>query len=102
MCEHIRTEIVASPLLSEMIRQGKLKVLALYPDEDLTAWRAHAPQMPSTWINAYDAGTYISKEGIYDLKAIPSMYLLDRDKRVLAKDAFEVGYIEWLLGQQQK
>lgn len=91
MCERIRAEIVASPLLSEMIRAGRLEVLALYPDEDLTAWRAHAPQVPSSWINAYDAGARISKEELYDLKAIPSMYLLDRDKRVLAKDAFEVG-----------
>ena len=100
MCERIRAEIVASPLLSEMIRAGRLEVLALYPDEDLTAWRAHAPQVPSSWINAYDAGARISKEELYDLKAIPSMYLLDRDKRVLAKDAFEVGYIEWLLDRQ--
>ena len=100
MCERIRAEIVASPLLSEMIRAGRLEVLALYPDEDLTAWRAHAPQVPSLWINAYDAGARISKEEFYDLKAIPSMYLLDRDKRVLAKDAFEVGYIEWLLDRQ--
>lgn len=100
MCERIRAEIVASPLLSEMIRAGRLEVLALYPDEDLTAWRAHAPQVPSLWINAYDAGARISKEELYDLKAIPSMYLLDRDKRVLAKDAFEVGYIEWLLDRQ--
>ena len=52
------------------------------------------------WIIAYDAGARISKEELYDLKAIPSMYLLDRDKRVLAKDAFEVGYIEWLLDRQ--
>ena len=56
--------------------------------------------VPSSWINAYDAGARISKEELYDLKAIPSMYLLDRDKRVLAKDAFEVGYIEWLLDRQ--
>lgn len=40
MCERIRAEIVASPLLSEMIRAGRLEVLALYPDEDLTAWRS--------------------------------------------------------------
>ena len=40
------------------------------------------------------------QRGAYDLKAIPSMYLLDQDKRVLAKDAFEVGYIEWLLDRQ--
>ena len=102
ICSRVKSAFASKvqPLLSEMIRAGRLEVLALYPDEDLTAWRAHAPQVPSSWINAYDAGARISKEELYDLKAIPSMYLLDRDKRVLAKDAFEAGYIEWLLDRQ--
>lgn len=98
MCRQIREGLVASPKINELIERGSLKVLALYPDEDLEAWRAHASSMPSTWINAYDRGTRISREGIYDLRAIPSMYLLDGDKRVLAKDVFDVGYIEWMLG----
>jgi hypothetical protein len=100
MCREIREAITSSPMLSEMIERGRLKVLALYPDEDLTEWRDYRDHIPASWINAYDAGARISKEELYDLKAIPSMYLLDRDKRVLAKDAFEVGYIEWLLDRQ--
>ena len=34
------------------------------------------------------------EKSLYDLGAIPAMYLLDRDKRVLVKDSTDVSYIE--------
>ena len=61
MCRDIREAITASPMLTEMIERGRLKVLALYPDEDLTEWRNYRSQIPATWINAYDAGCKIRK-----------------------------------------
>lgn len=94
MCRDIREAITASPMLTEMIERGRLKVLALYPDEDLTEWRNYRSQIPATWINAYDAGCKIRKNDLYDLGAIPSLYLLDRSKRVLVKDSTDVPYIE--------
>lgn len=94
MCRDVREQIVASPMLNELIERGTLKVLVIYPDEDLEAWREHLSDYPSSWINAYDRGMTISKERLYDLKAIPSLYLLDADKRVMAKDCTDVEYIE--------
>ena len=35
MCKQLREQIGGSPMLSEMIERGRLKVVALYPDEDL-------------------------------------------------------------------
>lgn len=94
MCRALREEISASPMLNELIEQGRLKVLSLYPDEDLEAWRAHRGEIPATWINAYDAGCVIRDEATYDLRAIPSLYLLDSRKRVVVKDAAGVEPIE--------
>ena len=39
MCRDVREQIVASPMLNELIERGTLKVLVIYPDEDLEAWR---------------------------------------------------------------
>lgn len=94
MCREIREAIVASPLLSDMIADGRLKVLALYPDEDLTEWHAYHDHIPAAWINAYDKGCVLRETSSYNLSAIPSLYLLDRDKRVLLKDATDVGLVE--------
>lgn len=100
MCREIREAITASPMLNEMIERGRLKVLALYPDENLDEWRAYRDQIPPTWINAYDAGCVIRETNIYNLNAIPSLYLLDRDKRVLVKDSVDVPQIEEVIDRR--
>lgn len=100
MCREIREAITSSPMLTEMIERGRLKVLAIYPDEDLTEWRAYRDQMPSSWINAYDDGCVIREKSLYDLHAIPALYLLDRNKRVLVKDSTDVAQIEEVIDRR--
>ena len=66
---------------------GNLKILAVYPDEDKEEWERHLPDFPKEWINGYDKKLVIKEKNLYDLKAIPTLYLLDKDKKVLLKDA---------------
>lgn len=94
MCKEITEAILQSPMLNEMQERGRLTILALYPDEDLTQWRAYGKHIPAGWINAYDDGCVIRATGSYDFHAIPSLYLFDRQKRVLVKDSTSVPYIE--------
>ena len=100
MCRDIKEQITASPMLQELIERKELKVLVLYPDTDLEAWREHLADYPASWINSYDAEQRIEKEHLYDLKAIPALYLLDKQKRVLAKDCTDVAYLEQILSEQ--
>lgn len=99
MCKTIREAICNSQLLTTMINEGVIKVLALYPDELLDEWHAYREHIPSNWINSYDKGTVIRNKNLYDLKAIPSLYLLDAEKRVLIKDSTEVGFVEFVIAQ---
>ena len=94
MCRDIREAISSSPMLSMMIERGQLKVLALYPDENLKEWQDYRDHIPASWINAYDKGCVIREKSLYDLHAIPAMYLLDSRKRVLVKDSTDVAQIE--------
>jgi len=86
-CKTVREKIMGSVTLQDLIARNKLTILAVYPDEDLTAWKKHYTELPDKWINAYDKGTVIKHRELYDLKAIPTLYLLDKEKRVLLKDA---------------
>ena len=86
-------------MFQELIERKELKVLVLYPDTDLEAWREHLTDYPASWINSYDAEQRIEKEHLYDLKAIPALYLLDKQKRVLAKDCTDVAYLEQILSE---
>ena len=83
-----------------MIERGRLKVLALYPDEDLTEWRDYRDHIPASWINAYDKGCVVREKSLYALHAIPALYLLDSRKRVLVKDSTDVAQIEEIIDRR--
>lgn len=101
MCRDIREQLMSSPLLNELSERGKFKVLVIYPDKDLEAWREHLGDYPLSWINAYDKGGVITEQNLYDLKAIPALYLLNKDKVVMAKDCTDVEYIEHLISEAE-
>jgi hypothetical protein len=96
-CRETMGQILASPMLTALIDDGTIKVLAVYTDEDLVAWRDYAPNIPETWINSYDKELTIKNIELYDLKAIPTLYLLDSKKTVMLKDVMSIPLIEQTL-----
>lgn len=87
-CRYTREFLQQSEQIADLVNSGKLKILALYPDEDTKTWKTYWSAIPSTWLNAYDGtATKKIKSKLYAIRAIPSLYLLDRDKRVLLRDA---------------
>ena len=93
-CGRVHGYLVASKVFTTMLRTGRLKLLALYPDEDLGSWTRHKEEYPSSWI----AARYAKKADreYYHLQAIPSLYLLDKTKKVLLKDATVEAVEEYL------
>lgn len=75
-----------APAINHAISRKELQILSLYPDEELDEWKRHLSDFPAAWINGYDAKQTIKEKNLYDLKAIPTLYLLDKDKKVLLKD----------------
>lgn len=86
-CAEIKGMMRQSQLLKELGANGRMKVLTLYPDEDVALWKEHLPEMADAWINGYDKGQVLTLEQRYDLSSIPSFYLLDKNKKVVLKDA---------------
>ncbi|WP_051697569.1 DUF5106 domain-containing protein [Prevotella sp. 10(H)] len=84
-CEEASYALMNSPVIKTMLKNG-LTVFAFYPDKDLTEWKRYLPAFPSEWINCYDKNQDVTNKRLYDLKAIPAIYLLDRDKKVILKD----------------
>ena len=102
MCRDISTQLKQSQIISDLQSEGRLKVLAIYPDENLEEWHKHYSDIPSAWINGYDRGCHIERENLYNVSAIPALYLLDKEKVVLVKDSTNVGEIEYRLSQITK
>lgn len=86
-CKEIIEALSNSMAVQAQLQDGTLKVLNVYPDEDLSEWFAYMSHYPKSWINAFDAECIIRGDTIYSLRAIPSLYLLDAEKRVICKDA---------------
>ena len=97
-CMSIINVLKEDPQISGMISSGRLKVLNIYIDEDLDAWRSYMPVYPDEWYNGFDPDFVIRNETLYNVRAIPSLYLLDSDKTVLLKDAPENRMFEYLYG----
>ncbi len=85
-CHETLLQLAGSRDLSAAIAQGRVKVLAVYTEGNEEAWRKALPELPSAWQAGSDRGAV--KDGLlYDLKAMPSLYLLDGRHKVLLKDA---------------
>ncbi len=81
-CARVKQIIESYSPIAQWVSQHHLAILSVYPDVDLAVW--FAATYPSTVINSYDATCATSQ--LYDLKAIPTIYLLDSEKRVILKD----------------
>lgn len=99
MCKEVIQEIEHSKRLSELSSKHRIVTLAIYPDEDIEAWRNYLPSMPKGWICGYDKEMTLTHKRLYDLKAIPSLYLLDKSKHVLVKDGVSIADIEQIISQ---
>ena len=88
-CMNIIQVLKGDQRISSMISSGVLAVLNIYIDEDLQAWREYMPIYPEEWYNGFDPDLVIRTDNLYSVRAIPSLYLLDKDKRVIMKDVPE-------------
>jgi len=85
LCHQTEKRIAQNERLQSLLNSGKLKLLAVTPDADYEEWMEHA--YPSNWLVGYDRDKIIYSQRLYDIQRLPCLYLLDKDKRVLLKEA---------------
>ena len=85
LCAELVGKIEASTLISDLHAEGRLCKLSVYPGNGLSAW--NPSRFPCGWIAGYDKEDRIWSERLFSLKTMPALYLLDKDKKVLAKES---------------
>ena len=85
-CMELTKQLAGSSITNDLINQGKLKILTVYTSDDVKEWEEHASIIPDTWIYSRDAEQKINFDELYNIKQFPTIYLLDKDKKVLLKD----------------
>jgi len=86
-CREIIQQMEDSERISGMISSGELAVVNVYIDREIDKWKEYAREYPKEWYSGYDHGYQIRTEVTYNVRAIPSLYLLDSEKNVIFKDA---------------
>lgn len=87
-CKETIHQLRDTPQLVQLFSQLQVQVLAIDPWGDLTKWKNYQSQLSDQWINGFDGESKILSFNLYDLKASPTIYLLDENKRVLLKDTY--------------
>ena len=81
---------------SELVAAGVLRILDIYIDEDTELWYAKLGSHPKTWIHGHEPLGVILNDNLYFVRAIPSIYLLDSEKRIILKDATPAAVLNYL------
>lgn len=85
LCHHAEEAMTGNTLLQDMQKRGLLSILAIAPDADFEEWKKH--KYPSSWLTGIDKEGAIYSTRLYDIQRLPCIYLLDKDKQVLLKEA---------------
>ena len=99
-CQETLAGLMQSELLAAKTADGSVRVLAVYTEGNAETWRRTAPSLPQTWTIAADTACAVKDTPLYDLKAMPTLYLLDADKRVVLKDTSVPALLQyWQAGE---
>lgn len=101
-CGEIVDVLCTDETVTSMAGSGRLAVINIYIDSELDKWREYATTYPKQWISGYDHTGTIRSDVTYNVRAIPSLYLLDSGKTVLLKDAPVEKVIAYLHATEQK
>lgn len=85
-CHDVMNQMIMDEALRNAVADGKVTVLAVYTEGDVDVWKKSLSDMPEGWIVVHD-NMVVKEKALYDLKAMPSIYLLDGEKKVILKDA---------------
>jgi len=96
-CGEFREKMKNMESLYRAISSGKLKVLTIYFEENEELWRNYIKTKALTnWLHGWNYDLQISEKRLYDVRNIPTIMILDRDKKVIKRDIFPNELEDWL------
>ena len=84
-CSHCKK---TTPLLKDLYEKYKskgLNVFAVYTQGEHDKWKEYVEKNNMTWINVWDPMRTTNYHKFYDIYSTPVMYVLDKDKKIIAK-----------------
>jgi hypothetical protein len=94
-----------TPLLKALydsLKNKGFEVFALCTDPDQKAWKKYINDHKLDWINVMDMQNVTGFHATYDITTTPVIYLLDENKKILAKGSLTVEQLSGILDREFK
>ena len=96
-CGEFREKMKNIPALYQAIDAGRVKVITIYFEQNEKLWRNYLAKSAFTnWMHGWNFDLEISENHLYDIRIIPTVMVLDKNKKVIKKDLFPNELEEWL------
>ena len=79
----LRRSILSDQTLSAAITDGRLQVIAIFPDLPTPEWAEQMHHYATSWIKGYSEDV----SDLYDVRQLPATYLLDARHTILSRNA---------------
>lgn len=98
-CVEMRNRMAKMSVLNQAIDEHKVTVLTVYFEESEEVWKNYLNKEANPrYVNAWNYKYNIDSDELYDLRRIPYVFLLDKDKKVIKKDLL-VNEIEYYINR---
>ncbi len=85
-CDECRKETSALFGIYNQYESKGLMTIAVYVHADKEMWQTYLKEKKYDWINAYDPLMKSDFSNLYNIKSVPKIILLDKNKTIIAKD----------------
>lgn len=94
-CMEVMAELRGDDGIAQAVETGGLEVLAICLDSDREALLRSSADLPAAWMTGYETGGIFEEES-YMIRSLPTLLLLDGEKRVLLRNTSPAGVREFL------
>jgi thiol-disulfide isomerase/thioredoxin len=96
-CKEFREKMKNMEVLYHAVNSGKVKVLTLYFEDKEDLWRNYLEKSAfKNWMHGWNYDLQISEKHLYDVRIIPTIMVLDKNKKIVEKDIFPNDLEEWI------
>lgn len=99
-CKETLAGLSQNNMLNDMIAERLVTVLAVCTEGEKHTWQCSLSDLPNSWTVTYDISG-INENNIYILRAMPTIYILDENHRIVGKDVLADQALQILEQSQQ-
>lgn len=100
-CVKVLEYLGKSERILAAIKNNSLSVLCIYAENDEEAWLDNLNKIPDFASVGMNSSGSILTQSLYDLKASPTLYLLDNEQKVIMKDLFPDQLEDYLASEKE-